>query len=373
MKEERPPYAEGIVFQDPDPYLDYLHQFGFEGVGFSGGETLLVFEKLISFLERIGERFGDEMYTWIYTNGDLVDKAKLKRLREAGLDEVRVNVSARKYDLKPVAMARQLINTVTVEIPAIPEDEERVKKCLLEMAQIGVDHLNVHQLTATKYNFKNLAKRNYMFLPPIVFQEPPVCESEIMALRMIAFALEHDLRLPINYCSHAYKARFQNLAIRKRAADIARKSYEQVTEAGYIRRLSVKDSPEGTSRLVDALKMSRVPPRLWALDDGGTELPFHPSLLESECLMGREVILRYFEADIVPRSLLSMKKLEVVEEIALSSELKVYVGRKPVAQPRILKPTDREIQKLEDVRAFEQVKTGFQKIERSKSLLDECE
>jgi pyruvate formate-lyase activating enzyme-like uncharacterized protein len=47
IKKERLPNAEGIVFNQPDNYVRYLKKFGFRGVGFSGGESMLVFEKLL--------------------------------------------------------------------------------------------------------------------------------------------------------------------------------------------------------------------------------------------------------------------------------------------------------------------------------------
>ena len=62
---------------------------------------------------------------------------------------MRFNISARKYDLKAVKMAAGIIDTVTVEIPAIPEDYEILKKCLPRMKAIGVAHLNLHQLFAS--------------------------------------------------------------------------------------------------------------------------------------------------------------------------------------------------------------------------------
>ena len=48
MKEERLPVAEKIIFDEPNDYINYLERFGFKGIGFSGGETMLVFKKLLS-------------------------------------------------------------------------------------------------------------------------------------------------------------------------------------------------------------------------------------------------------------------------------------------------------------------------------------
>jgi len=53
MKQNRPPVESGLLFDSPEDYVDYLAKFKFEGVGFSGGEPLLMFEKLLSYIRKI--------------------------------------------------------------------------------------------------------------------------------------------------------------------------------------------------------------------------------------------------------------------------------------------------------------------------------
>ena len=147
-KKDQPPTESGLMFDNPDDYVDYLEKFKFKGVGFSGGEPLLKYKKILTYIKKIRERLGKGIYIWLYTNGDLVDKNKLNALKEAGLNEIRFDIAARNYDLKAVKMASAIIDRVTVEIPAIPEDYEILKKCLPRMKAIGVAHLNLHQLFA---------------------------------------------------------------------------------------------------------------------------------------------------------------------------------------------------------------------------------
>jgi pyruvate formate-lyase activating enzyme-like uncharacterized protein len=124
---------------------------------------------------------------------------------------------------------------VTVEIPAVPEDEELLKRKMFEMAEAGVDHLNLHQMRLTPYNFAPLTERGYTFIHG---EKVTVLESELTALRMVRFALEQGLPLPVNYCSFPYKRRFQHAAARRRAALAVCVSGEIVTEAGYLRTIS---------------------------------------------------------------------------------------------------------------------------------------
>ena len=136
-KVNQPPTESGLVFDNPEDYVDYLEKFKFRGVGFSGGEPLLQFDKILTYIRKIRERLGDEIYLWAYTNGDLINKNRLKALKEAGLNEIRFDIAAREYDLKAVELAVKVMDKVTVEIPAIPEDYDVLTKCLPRMRQMG--------------------------------------------------------------------------------------------------------------------------------------------------------------------------------------------------------------------------------------------
>jgi pyruvate formate-lyase activating enzyme-like uncharacterized protein len=317
MKKESLPSAEGITFDEPNSYVDYLEKFGFRGVGFSGGETMLVFEKLLLYIIRIRQKFGKKFYLWVYTNGDLVNAEKLKRLKRAGLDEIRFNISARNYDLRPVELATKFINTVTVEIPAIPEDYEVLKKCIFKMQEIGVNHLNIHQLTTKKYNYRNFINRNYTFLH--LASGIPILESEITALRLIRYAVDNNIRLSINYCSDVYKNRFQGRGHRKRAASLSREDYEEETDSGYIRHLSVKDSLTNIKSIVKVLRENKCREKLWSLDATKTEISFHSSILKYINFGKYNLIIRYSE----PPLIVDISFQEEYKEIKLNSSKKV--------------------------------------------------
>lgn len=106
---------------------------------------------------------------------------------------------------------------------------------MIEMAEVGVNHLNLHQMRLTPYNFGPLTERGYVFLHG---EKVTLLESELCALRLVRFGLEQGIPLPVNYCSFPYKSRFQQAAARHRAALAVRASGEEVTEAGYLRSLS---------------------------------------------------------------------------------------------------------------------------------------
>lgn len=347
MREERGPIAEELPFDHPASFVDYLRRFGFRGVSFSGGEPLITFDRVITYLAAIRAAFGREMVIWLYTNGDLVDARKLAALRDEGLDEIRFDIAAREYRLEPVALAREYIPIVTVEIPAIPEDMAILERSLATLSIIGADHVNLHQLVATEHNYARLRDRGYTFLPPLSFREPPVLESELAALSAMAYAAERGLALPINYCSHAYKARYQNLAGRRRAAGCAAAPAARITDAGYLARWSVSTAPEALDALASELDRAGVPGHLWARGEAEDALILHETLLEHPALGTHRPELAYFEADIraTPRP-------GTVREIALAGGKTLYLTCREVARGTAAKTSD----------PWERLETGLQPI-----------
>lgn len=291
IKKETPPNESGLIFEHADDYVDYLEKFKFKGASFSGGEPFLKFKEVLLFIKKIRERLGKGIYIWVYTNGDLVDKNKLKALKEVGLNEIRFDIAARKYSLNAVKMAAGIIDRVTVEIPAIPDDFETLKKVLPEMKALGVAHLNLHQLNATQQCYRAFIKRGYTFLhqPNIA-----VLESEMTALRLIQYVLDKNIGLSVNYCTPSYKHRFQKKGYRKRFQSYIIEKYEDLTESGFIRRLSVQDVPEKLRKLISGFQKKRCHNDLWFFDMTGNELFFHPSLLSNIDFRKFSLTVNYF-------------------------------------------------------------------------------
>ena len=233
--DDGPPVTNGLPFTSPEDYAAYVAALGFNGVSISGGEPLLTPELAISYLSAVRRRCGVTLHLWLYTNGTLLTADLCSRLRDAGLNEIRFDLGAVRYNLKKLRLAIGCIETVTVEIPAVPEDEELLRGKMVEMAEAGVKHLNLHQMRLTPHNFGPLTERGYTFLHG---EKITVLESELSALRLVRYGLEQGIPLPVNYCSFPYKRRFQHAAARRRAALTVCTPDETVTESGYLRTIS---------------------------------------------------------------------------------------------------------------------------------------
>jgi pyruvate formate-lyase activating enzyme-like uncharacterized protein len=269
------PTTNTVDFRTPGEYVAYLERFGFTGASISGGEPLLTPERSLAFISAIKRHFGARMHVWLYTNGTLVNPVILGRLRDAGLDEIRFDIGATGYQLDKLRQATGVIPTVTVEIPAIPEELARMKTTMPEMREAGVHHLNLHQLRLTPYNFEQLAPRGYTFVHG---DKVTVLESELTALELLQYSLDQGLGLPVNYCSFVYKNRYQALASRRRNAPFVGKGFEALTAAGYLRTLTLLGTTADIGCLVESFRTQGLPGELWQLSSSKERLSVHPQL-----------------------------------------------------------------------------------------------
>jgi len=227
------PESQGLIFETPEAYAEYVQHFKFKGVGFSGGEPLLVADKVIAYTKELRKTCDTDLYIWMYTNGILASEKICAQLGEAGINEMRFDIGATNFKLDSIANARTYIQNLTIEIPAVPEETELLKNLLPKMVEAGVTNLNLHQMRLTPYNVKKLIKHNYTYIPA---EHPIVLESELAALEIMNYAKENDIPIGINYCSFFFKHRFQKAGFRKMMAQTLGPKDALITENGYIRK-----------------------------------------------------------------------------------------------------------------------------------------
>ena len=227
------PTAQTLKFGNPDDYAALINEYNYKGCSFSGGEPLLVFDRLTSFLSAIRTKCPPNLYIWMYTNGILASKDKFKQLGDLGLNEARFDIGATNYDISAIKKASPYIKNLTVEIPAVPYRYDHYLKLLKKLIDVGVTNLNLHQIRLTQHNVRNLKFKPYTYLHG---EQPTVVESELTALKVIKIVQENKLNIGVNYCSFQYKNRFQKAGYRNKIARKHLKNYF-LSETGYGFRL----------------------------------------------------------------------------------------------------------------------------------------
>jgi pyruvate formate-lyase activating enzyme-like uncharacterized protein len=228
------PQTQRLLFEDPEAYAHYINWFGFKGVSFSGGEPLMVFDRVVQAIETVRRLCPPDVYIWMYTNGILGSEAKFRKLALAGIDEIRFDLGATNYHLGVLHGAAECIRNVTVEIPAVPEDVERLKGLLPRLCELGVTRLNLHQLRLTSYNAEKLLQHAYTYLHG---EQPTVLESDLAAFELMAFVVKQRLSMGVNYCNFQFKNRFQKAGFRRKMATRLAEAKEEITGNGFLRRI----------------------------------------------------------------------------------------------------------------------------------------
>lgn len=233
------PGTQQLTFENANDYADYINYFGFKGVSISGGEPMLAFAKTLDFISTVRKKCNSNIYIWMYTNGILADREKFKQLANAGLNEIRFDIGAVNYKLNAIQQAKGIIDHITVEIPAVPEETQTITRLLKDMPRAGVTNLNLHQLRLTNYNASRLLQRDYTYLHG---EQAVVLESEIAALEIMNAAIQTNIDIGINYCCFQYKNRFQKAGYRNIISSKLIND-KNITEKGFVRNISYKDQP----------------------------------------------------------------------------------------------------------------------------------
>lgn len=180
----------------------------------TGGEPLLHKKEAIGFFWQARQLFPGS-YTRLYTCGDQLDPETLQSLQAAGVNEIRFSLrledteNARRHTFRQIALTREYIPHVMVEMPVLPGALEAMQDVLLELDQLGVFGINLLELCFPYHNADEFRRRGYEIkaLPFRMLYNYwyagglPVAGSEQTCLDLLEFALEKKLALGIHYCS----------------------------------------------------------------------------------------------------------------------------------------------------------------------------
>lgn len=216
--------------------LNYAQKYHFDGVSFSGGDCFLVFDRLLRWLTLFKKEKPDSYY-WAYTNGLAADGEKMARLAEAGLDELRFNIAATGYDhpdiLQNIQQAARLFKTVTVEIPSIPRDFEKLAGVLPQLHQYGVKYLNLHQYILVPEDPYTDQAVSDAFLLNHEMQVKYDVHSLANTEKIAQFCRQNGLGMSINNCSLQQKEHQMKLR-RLTMGEILKKGHERLTDEGFL-------------------------------------------------------------------------------------------------------------------------------------------
>lgn len=196
--------------------LNALHATGasLKHIAVTGGEPLLFPQELILFYRHARQLYPD-VYLRLYTCGDHITPEVLQELQGVGLNEIRFSIRAhdlekgQRYTLDRIALARQYVPEIMVEMPVLPGTQSMMQDLLVALDELKIASINLLEFcypfaqtevfNARGYKIKkkpyNIAY-DYWYAGGL-----PISESELLCFELMEFALDQKLSIGIHYCS----------------------------------------------------------------------------------------------------------------------------------------------------------------------------
>jgi pyruvate formate-lyase activating enzyme-like uncharacterized protein len=166
---------------------------GAKGAGITGGDPLVKVERCCQYIIEMKKEFGKDFHFHLYTPLKIVDEEKLRKLYDAGLDEIRFHPDLDDEALWPrLCLAKKFKWDIGIEIPCIPGYEKKVMK-LIDFALDKVDFINLNELelSDTKAAHYHLSELDYMQKDPISYG---VKGSKDAGMKILEYASRKGLK-----------------------------------------------------------------------------------------------------------------------------------------------------------------------------------
>ena len=218
------------------------------GAGITGGEPILKVDRVVEYIRLLKKEFGKGFHIHMYTNGTLATGENLKKLHEAGLDELRVHM-----DQEAVKRALKYQGwRVGMEVPCIPGEEKRLCGLVDYLENVGGHFLNLNELEFSDRNVGPMEKLGMVLKTDSL---TAVEGSDRTASAVLKYAEKKSL--PVHFCTARLKLDYQlRNRLTNRARNI-RKPFEKVTSNGFLRKGVVEGGDLG--RAAEELRKLKVP------------------------------------------------------------------------------------------------------------------
>ena len=195
-----------VVFADEMPVTDEadilfeVNAIKGEGAGISGGDPLCDLERTLKYIRLLKQEYGPNFHLHLYTSQNDVSEDVLRKLHEAGLDEIRFHPQTN--DWSGIQRAIEMDMLVGLEVPAIPGKREDLKKIAKRAEEMGVSFLNINELEASETNFDRLVA---MGMRLTNMESASIEGSASTAREFLKWSEDGLQNLSVHFCSARFK------------------------------------------------------------------------------------------------------------------------------------------------------------------------
>ncbi|MDD5332097.1 MAG: radical SAM protein [Candidatus Nanoarchaeia archaeon] len=205
-----------------------------EGAGITGGDPLLKLERTINYIKMLKKEFGKRFHIHLYTMPESIDENNLKKLHEAGLDEIRLHPDLDDdKNWKKISLLKNFDWSTGIEIPSIPGKQKQTEKLIEYVINLKLDFININELEISDLETNSLSDLGFKAKDELSYA---VLGSEELALELLK---KYGDRISMYFCTSKLKDSVQLAKrIMKRAKNI-KKKYDKLTIDGTLIRGSI--------------------------------------------------------------------------------------------------------------------------------------
>jgi len=205
VREDEPEgYQNGMSFET---FVETILEQGdrVQGVSYSGGEPMLYLESRVIPLAEMLRKRKAGIYQWLYSNCVLATPDSMKKLSDAGVEEIRVDLAATGFDegvMNKLSMIRDTIGKVTVQVPSIPEVYHKLVsgKLIPRLIDNGVELLNLQELYVRTSKATAYLKDKDVYYSRMGLLSPT--ESRGITADIMEHVIGNNLPILVNDCSN---------------------------------------------------------------------------------------------------------------------------------------------------------------------------
>ncbi|MBW6517429.1 MAG: radical SAM protein [ANME-2 cluster archaeon] len=266
-----------------------------QGTGITGGEPLLMLERVLGYIRLLKGEFGPGHHIHLYT-ADIPSRETLGQLHSAGLDEIRFHPDMDTWDrleggdyAASIEEAKKVGMDVGIEIPSLPGAQH--------VADFALEHDIFINLNELEVSLTNLQAMDQQGFSTVNDEGCAVAGSRENAQAIV----ENCSGLHVHFCSSSFKDRVQLRKRLLRTAQTIAREFDEVTPDGTLLYGVVKGKAEGITGLLEHLDVpgnlyectrGRIELGWWVLEDIADEIASGFSAWYEECYptYGRMVV-----------------------------------------------------------------------------------
>jgi len=256
--------------RDTEKLIKEAECIGAAGAGITGGDPLVVWQRVKTYITLLKKTFGDSFHIHLYTSA-LKNAVHLTDLVAAGLDEIRFHplpTSWSRMDASPIKKTIQnMIDSsadIAIEIPVLPQTDKEIFSLISWADHQGLRWANLNELEFSERNCDDFLRRGYQVKTAI---SAAVKGSQETAGKIMRMTQKEHLKIGVHYCSVSFKdgVQLKNRLLR-RANNIAT-PYDVITKEGTLLKGVIYPSDRSLESLLSFLQNTqKIPSHLLHLD-----------------------------------------------------------------------------------------------------------